>query len=149
MNETTTTKKTEFVFRRLADSFDQFVGDLSSTLFGSTIGLVLLGLLLIAVMARVTYRYANPESRAPGVKDPTANALKISMWVSLLAFVAWWLIAYYTRDTDPARSTGESVSQIGSNNAIKWYSFVIALFTLGCVFVALMYVKDTKTVRWY
>ena len=25
MNETTTIKKTEFVFRRLADSFDQFV----------------------------------------------------------------------------------------------------------------------------
>lgn len=149
MNETTTTKKTEFVFRRLADSFDQFVGDLTSTAFGSTVSLVLLGLLLIAVVARITYHYATAAQREPGHKDPTAWWLKTGMWVALLAFVGWGLYAYYTRDTDPARTSGESVAAVGSNNAIKWYVFTIGLFCIGCVFVALMYLKDTKTVHWY
>ncbi|MBN9117742.1 MAG: VWA domain-containing protein [Planctomycetes bacterium] len=150
MNETTTTKKTEFVFRRLADSFDQFVGDLTGTLFGGTVSLSLLGLLLIAVVARVTYHYATAARRAAGTKDPTAGWLKTGTWVALLAFVGWGLYAYYVRDTDPARATaGEAVSTVAKHNAIKWYAFTAALFLLGCVFVLLMYVRDMKTVRWY
>ena len=51
MNETATTKKTEFVFRRLADSFDQFAGDL-----WGAVPLWLLAVVVVLVAARVVYR---------------------------------------------------------------------------------------------
>jgi hypothetical protein len=142
-NETTTTKKSEFVFRRLADSFDQFTGDL-----WAAVPVWLLALVVLAVAARVVYRYANPAARAAGARDPGAAALRWVMWGVLLAFVAWVLVAFYNRDTDQSR-TSEAVSALGSGNAAKWYSFTIGVFVVGCVLVAFMYVKDTKSVRWY
>jgi hypothetical protein len=148
MNDTTPTKSTEFVFRRLGDSFDQFAGDLTGTVFGSTLSLVLIGLLLIAAVARVTYHFSRPP-REPGAKDPLAGYLKLGMWAALLAALAWTLYAYYKRDTDPARSTAEGYTATGRTNEIKWYSLAVGLFALGCVFVALMYLRDMKTVRWY
>ena len=144
MNETTTTKKTEFVFRRLADSFDQFTGDL-----WGAVPLWLLAVVVVLVAARVVYRYANPASRAPGAKDPGAKALSAGMWGAAVGLTIWVLVAYYVRDTEQTRRTPEAVSVLGSGNVAKWYSFTIGLFVLGCAFVALMYVKDTKTVRWF
>src|SRR5262245_29624086 len=144
MNETTTTKKSEFVFRRLADSFDQFTSDL-----WAVVPTWLLALLVLAIAARIVYRYSNPAARAAGHRDPGASALRWIMWGVLLTFVAWVLVAYYQRDTDQSRGSSEGVSVLGSGNAAKWYSFTIGLFVLGCVFVAFMYIKDTKTVRWY
>jgi hypothetical protein len=147
MNETTTTKKSEFVFRRLADSFDQFTDELLRTLTGSTLGLALLALAVLVVGARLAYRYSTP-GRSAGPKDPGAHWLRVGTWLSVGAFVAWWLIAYYNRDADQSR-TAEAVSTLGSGNTAKWYSFTAAVFVIGSIFVVFMYIKDTKTVRWY
>ena len=71
------------------------------------------------------------------------------MWVSVAALTTWVLIAFYNRETDTTKGTSEVVSAIGSGNAAKWYTFTGALFALGCVFIVAMYVKDTKSVRWF
>jgi hypothetical protein len=149
MNETTPTQKSEFVFRRVFDSFDQFAGDLGTALAGGTIAKLLLAFMVLALAARIVYRYSNPASRAPGAKDPTAYWLRVATWVSVGAFVIWGLVAFYNRDSDPSKGTGETVSTLGAGNAAKWYVFTAALFALGAVFVVFMYIKDTKTVRWY
>src|SRR4051794_30699936 len=114
MNENTTTKKSEFVFRRLSDSFDQFTGDL-----WGAIPTWLLALAVLLVVARVVYRYANPAARAPGVKDPLAHWLKVAMWVSVAALTAWVLVAFYNREADASKGATETVSAIGSGNAAK------------------------------
>jgi len=144
MNEPTTTKKSEFVFRRLSDSFDQFTGDL-----WGAVPLWLLALVVLLIAARVVYRYANPAARAAGAKDAGAYWLKTAMWLSVLTLVGWVLVAFYTRDAEPTKGATEAVTALGPANVASWYTFTIGLFVLGCVFVALMYVKDTKSVRWY
>jgi hypothetical protein len=148
MYETSTTKKSEFVFRRLGDSFDQFGDDLVGALTGGAGAKALLALAALVVLARVVYRYANPAARAAGAKDPVALWLRAGTWVAVGAVVVWGLVAFFNRDGDPSRAA-ETVSSIGSGNAAKWYAFTGAVFALGSVFVVLMYFKDTKTVRWY
>ena len=144
MNENTTTKKSEFVFRRLSDSFDQFTGDL-----WAAVPTWLLALVVLLIAARLVYRYANPAARVAGVKDPLAHGLKVGMWLSVAALTAWVLVAFYNRETDNTKATSDIVSTLGSGNAAKWYTFTVALFVLGCVFVLLMYIKDMKTVAWF
>jgi hypothetical protein len=148
MNETTTTKKSEFVFRRLADSFDQFTDDVLGALVGTTIAQVLVALMVLVILARIVYRYSNPAARAPGSKDPVAHWLQVGTWVSVGAVIVWGLVAFYNRDSDQSR-TAEAVGSLSSGNAAKWFTFTGAVFLFGSVFVALMYFKDTKTVRWY
>lgn len=74
MNETTTTRKNEYVFRRLADSFDQFGLDVLHAFVLDPVSLALIGLVVLAIAARIAYRAARPPSRAPktGVADATA-----------------------------------------------------------------------------
>lgn len=235
MNETTTNKKTEFVFRRLADSFDQFLGDLGVGFLLNPVSLVLLGAVLLAVTARVVYRFAHPSGGKIGTRDATslgvvwgaacwlvpyfglfltwgasrivsrmnsdwslfekgagavvaglaglvalacylfplaalvlgvlrtvrylrsrarpsgeaaALALAWSVGLTFATFVVWCATVYYFIDTDPNRPTDQGVSAVALQNALKWYSFVTGLFLLGCVFVTVMYVKDTKSVSW-
>ncbi|MBM3980101.1 MAG: VWA domain-containing protein [Planctomycetes bacterium] len=226
MNETSTTKKSEFVFRRIADSFEQFTADA-----WASVPKLLLAVFVVFAVARVVYRYANPAGRAAGARDATAfgvawglilwglgvfgvlaaqsiqpvyanrayegfaryaaagglvlatvfcfavvvaavvlsglGAYKYATkperpagqatglalaWGSGLAFatlVAWWLINFYTREADAAKSTSEVAASVGTNNDVKWYAFTGIVLALGAIFVALMYVKDTRTVRWY
>jgi hypothetical protein len=148
MSENTVTQKSEFLFRRRIDSFDQFAGDLFDTAVANPVALALLVLAAAAVAARVAFRFAAPAARAPGAKSPTAYRLAVASWVAVAAYVGWVLVAFYTRDGDPTREP-ESVNRLNQSNTVKWYAFTGAVFGLGAVFAALMYVRDTRTVRWF
>lgn len=226
MNETTTTKKSEFVFRRVAESFDQFTGDVFTVAVGNPLSIALLSLLALIVAARVAYRVANPASRAQrtgdassvgvawgvvatlavfaliheslqlyaaargqdfpiwrilvagvaeviclailgGVcyalvqffrpsssvvaapRDVVALALALTSGLVAGATVVWWLTAYFAVDSVQGRGQAETLATNSANNEVKWYAFVIGLFALGSVFVGWMYVRDTRTVRWF
>ena len=70
MNTTESTKETEFVFRRLGESFVQFVTD-----FWQAIPLWLFILACVAVVAKIGYdRYAR-RTRGPGRPDATQHRL--------------------------------------------------------------------------
>ena len=122
MNDTVTTKNSEFVFRRLNESFDQFTSDV-----WAAIPLWLLAIVAIMLVARLVYRYTNPASRMAGVKDPVATGLGWGLWLALAALVVWTLVAFYNRETDPTKGTGETVSTLSSSNKVKWYSFTIGI----------------------
>lgn len=226
MNETTTTKKSEFVFRRLADSFDQFTGDVFTVFVGNLFSMALLVLLAVVVAARVAYRFSHPPSKAQKTNDATsmgivwgvltavalftllhegvlllaaAGGQSVPVWRWIVATVAeplslvvltgvafalvrffrtptsltaaprdltalslalasgllvgatvvWWLIAFFVRDAEPSKGAGESLATAGAGNVVKWYAFTVGLFALGCVFVVVMYIKDSRTVAWY
>lgn len=144
MNDTTTTKQSEFVFRRLADSFDQFVSDL-----WAAVPVWLLALAAGLVVARAVYRYTNPAAHAPGAKDPLRAALGWGAWGAVAALVAWVLVAYYTRDAGEQKGETDALTALGSNNTVKWFAFTVGVFVLGTAFAVWMYARDTKTVRWY
>ncbi len=86
MNDTTTTKKTEFVFRRLADSFDQFTGDVFAVFVGNLFSLVLLGLLFLVIVARVAYRFASPASKSQKTSDATSVGVVWGVIAALAVF---------------------------------------------------------------
>lgn len=90
MNETVTTRKTEFVFRRLSDSFDQFGSDLLSAFALNAFSLALIGAVVLVVAARVAYRLAVPPTRAPktGVADASAFGVVWGAAGALAAFAA-------------------------------------------------------------
>lgn len=226
MNETSTTKKSQFGFRRIADSFDQFTADV-----WASVPKLLLTLFVLFVVARIVYRYANAAGRVSGARDATAFGVVwgVMIWalglagvlaagalqpafasksgdtvtrfatvgglfvavivcfggiaaalvfgglgaykyankperapgeavglalawgtgLSFATLVVWVLIRFYTREADAAKGPSEAGSTVGTGNDVKWYTFTGIVFALGAVFVALMYVKDTKTVRWF
>jgi len=231
MNEPTTTTKSEFVFRRLGDSFDQFTGDVLFTFFSSW---WILALLAFVVFVRIIYRFANPSGRAAHARDATvwgvvwgtalsllaygvlheasvailsyAGKLDVPLWrrnvalgaglvgsavlftVLILAAIrairyvgsymsstsrapgagdpislglawmtgllcglltVWCLVVFYVLEAAPKAEASEPVSSLSSGNTFKWYTFTVGIFTLGSLFVALMYIRDTRSVRWY
>ena len=149
MNETTTTKKSEFVFRRLAESFDQFVGDVAAAFAGNVYALALLAMVVAAAAARVAYRYATPAP-LPGAKDPVARRPPARVLAPRSSPTCSSASASTTSATAcrrrPRRSRWPTP---GPNNAVKWYALTAAVFALGAAFVVWMYVRDTRTVRWY
>lgn len=144
MNDTTTTKSSEFVLRRLADSFDQFAADL-----WAAVPVWLLALAAAALVARVVYRYSNPAAHAPGARDPLAAWLGRAAWATGLVLVAWVLVAYYARDAAERKGETDALAEFGSGNSVKWYTFTAGVFALGTAFAVWMYARDTKTIRWY
>ncbi|MBY0459796.1 MAG: hypothetical protein K2V38_20950, partial [Gemmataceae bacterium] len=66
------------------------------------------------------------------------------------ALATWCVIRFHAADAQPTRTAGESLATPGEiRNDVKWWAFVTAVFVVGAVFVAWMYVRDSRTVRWY
>jgi hypothetical protein len=138
------TKESEFIFRRLGDSFPQFAMD-----FWEAIPLWLLIPACLVVAARVGYgryyRKTHPHSKP----DATSFWLGWAAVLAVAAFVAWVLIAFYKSDTQQIKNGGVPQSSIGTSNAALWYALVLGVFGLGSVFVVLMYIKDHRSIRWF
>ncbi len=222
------TKKSEFVFRRLGDSFDQFSSDAASVVLSAW---WILAALAAVIVARNVYRYANPAGRSSAGRDATVSGLVWGTIFSLLAYGAiheaivavnslagsapianarliaslaalgicgagafailivgargafryvtayratlshapgasnplalglawanglllglfgvWCFISYYFVE---AAQKPEGIATVTSGNAVKWYALTIGIYVLGSLFVAFMYVKDARSVRWY
>jgi LPXTG-motif cell wall-anchored protein len=143
MNPTETTKETEFIFRRLGDSFTQFATDL-----WQSVPVLLLALAAILLVTKGAYAHAR-RSRGASKPDPTENWLWWGTFLSVATLVTWTLITFYQRDTEQVKSGPASLPETGDSNSAMWYSFVGAVFALGSIFVVWMYVKDSKSIRWF
>jgi hypothetical protein len=144
MNPNETTKASEFIFRRLGDSFPQFLTD-----FWGAVTLWLLipaGALVIArIIYLQNYRKQHPHSKP----DATSYYLGWASFLTVAALIAWVLIAFYQRDTKQERVDSVTQSTFAASNAALWYVLVAGVFAVGAVFVVLMYMRDHRSIRWY
>jgi hypothetical protein len=143
MNPTETTRETEFVFRRLGDSFPQFAADL-----WHSVPVLVLAVAAILVVAKGAYTRAR-RARGVGKPDSTETWLWWGAFLSVATFVLWTLVAFYHRDSEQVKAGPASLSETGTTNDAMWYSFVAAVFAAGSVFVVWMYIKDSKSIRWF
>jgi hypothetical protein len=142
-----TLRDTEFVFRRLGESFPQFLSDLWAALPESLVGLTLL-LLAVRFLAR---RYSSQTRRAGfGVGKPITltRLLNGAIFLSIAAVIVWFFTAFYYRDTAQIRS-GEAESTLGESNPVLWYVWVGVLLTLAIFYVGVQYLRDSRSIRWY
>ena len=89
MNPTETTKETEFIFRRLGDSFLQFTTD-----FWHSVPKLLLVVAVILLIAKIGYRPRRHGRRA-GKTDATERWLWWGTFISLAALVIWTLASFH------------------------------------------------------
>lgn len=124
MNDTATTRKTEYVFRRLADSFDQFGLDMLSAFVLNIFSLALIGAIVLVVMARVAYRLAYPPSRSPktGVADASAFGI---VWGAVGSLAALAIL----------NETLVLISGVTGSGAPVWRLALASLGILGCLAV--------------
>ncbi|MCE9568128.1 MAG: hypothetical protein K8U57_39500 [Planctomycetes bacterium] len=138
-------KESEFVLRRLGESFAQFRQDLWDSTSAS-----LLILALVAVIARIGYGQYYRKTHSHAKPDTTLKTLG-ALWLGAVgALAVSTLYRFYFRDVAQLKgSTSQQLSALGQTNALSWYIFTAAIFIVGAVYVALMYKKDNRTVRWY
>lgn len=159
MNPTAVTQDREFVLLRLEQSFQQFV----TALFQPQGLWLTIPFLLFGALAAVTalvwagqavYRVANgiPRPAKPTTLD---NALWWAAFAAWVPFVILFLVSFFRNDTlNPATTlsgTGSSdaFGATSSTNTALWLALTIGVFTLGVLFTVWMYVKDSKSIRWY
>lgn len=143
MNPNESTQETQFVFRRLQESFPQFLADL-----WQSVPVWLLVVAAAVVLARLGY--GRHYRKTHGAAKPDATLYRLG-WASVLAvgaLVAWVLVAFYNRDTEQMKGSA-AVASLGGSNDAMWYAFVGGVLGLGSLFVVWMYVKDSRSVRWY
>jgi hypothetical protein len=109
-------------------------------------------LALVGVGGWNAVRYLTSPNRPAG--DVIARGLAWGIGLVFANYVVWCLAVFYAREflaDDASRAAAEAAvaSTMNSGNAAKWLSFTGAVFVLGCVFVVLMYIKDTRTVSWF
>jgi hypothetical protein len=110
--------------------------------------LAILGTFTVAALSMV--RYISSPTRAAGSADGLAQAFAWATGLLLGMFLVWVIVALYNREVEQTASPVEAaVSALNAANMIKWGLFIAGLFFLSAVFVVLMYIKDTRSVRWY
>ena len=134
------TKETAFIFRRLEDSFPQFMLDL-----WHSIPLWLLFLALVAVIARIAYGIHYRSTHPHAKKNAIVLALGWTALAVVGTFFLWLLIAFYFHDTQQTK--GPTFGDYW--NSILWFGFTASIFLAGALFAILMYVADMRSIRWY
>ncbi|MBA4189634.1 MAG: hypothetical protein C0467_16740 [Planctomycetaceae bacterium] len=137
-------KESEFVLRRLGESFTQFRQDL-----WSSVPLWLLIFAALAVVARVGYARYYRKTHGHAKPDSIQFWLGWTAIITVAALVGSTLIQFYDRDGSQLKGSTSQLSALGQSNAQYWYVFTAGIFVIGAVYVALMYAKDSKTVKWY
>lgn len=137
-------KQSEFVLRRLGESFTQFRQDL-----WASVPLWLLVPAVLAVVARVWYARYYRRTRGPAKPDATVFWLGWASIILVGAFAAVTLVNFYRLDSEQMRKGTTELSSLGQSNATLWYVFTGGLFAVGAAFVVAMYLRDARTVRWY
>ena len=155
MNPTTgVTTDRELVFLRLEQSFPQFVIDLFQRppLWALIPLLLLLGLTVVLFCARIATRSAARPT--PGGERRRSNPVADMLWwLTALSVVllGWWtLLVLFVNDTFPR--SGGSLEVNSANRTVNtalWLGLTIAVFALGTAFNIAMYVKDSRSIRWY
>ena len=150
MNPNEASKENEFIFRRLGDSFSQFLTDL-----WLSVPVLLLVPVLAVLAARFLYVRRYRKTHPHQKPDSTCFWLGWASVLSVGTLVIWVLVAFYQRDTQQMREGGSAQGAVEATgswmvvNMALWYGFVATVFGLGSLFVVLMYLKDHRSIRWY
>jgi hypothetical protein len=140
-------KESEFVLRRLGESFTQFRTDL-----WESVPQWLLAVSVLAVVARYGYGRYRAKAHPHAKPDGTQFWLGWGAILAVAALVLVTLVQFYRADASQLKGGGAAAAQLsalGQSNAQHWYVFIGAVFAVGSVFVAWMYVRDARTVKWY
>ncbi|MCS7020251.1 MAG: hypothetical protein NZU63_00315 [Gemmataceae bacterium] len=136
-------RESEFIFRRLGESFQQFLGDLWASV---PVGLVALTLILLAL--RIGYLRYHRRRYGLGRPPRYSSWINGALFLSTALTVGAFFLAFYQRDIsqmhgDPA-TTGMTES-----NPLLWYVFVAGLLVAAIVYVAVQYGRDSRSIRWW
>jgi len=134
----------EFVLRRVAESFPQFVDDL----WGS-VPILPLVLAILAVVSRIGYGYHYRKTHGGAKPDATLYWLGWASTAAVALLAIWVLVAFYNADTARTKTGSSDLASLTESNERSWYIFIGSVFALGSVFVTLMYIKDSRSVRWW
>ena len=156
MNPTTDATQTqELVLLRLEQSFGDFLGALLPAAGWQAAPYYALGAvaaaLTLAWLARTVVRYTSADHAWRGRPGPAGRKLWQACVASWVAFAAWVLVVFFLNDSFPtAGQTGSEVSSANKEtNTALWLAFTGLVFVAGAAFTVAMYVKDSRTVRWY
>ena len=155
MNPTAATQSRELVLLRLEQDFLDFARSLLPDVAWQAIPYAILGsfaaLFALIWVGRAVVRLtsSNPDWHSrPGRAGRALWAASVASWV---LFGLWFLVVFFLNDSyqTTARSGAELKTASRQQNTALWLGFVGVVFALGVVFTIAMYVKDSRTVRWY
>ncbi|MDB5312305.1 MAG: hypothetical protein JWO38_6507 [Gemmataceae bacterium] len=156
MNPTTAaTQNRELVFLRLEQYFPDFLRSLLPTSLWQAIPYGVLGaiaaVLTAAWVVRTIVRYTSADPSWRGRPGRIGQLLWGACVASWVLFGAWFLLVFFLNDTYPNASPSGSEMKAANRpeNTALWVGFVGAVFALGVAYTVAMYVKDSRTVRWY
>ncbi|MBX9623292.1 MAG: hypothetical protein K2X82_05720 [Gemmataceae bacterium] len=146
----------ELVLLRLDQPFPEFAYSLLPTGLWQTVPYAFLGglafALLLVWLTRTVIRTTSPDPawrHRPGRAGKALWSACVTVWV---LFGLCVLAVFFLNDTLP-RSPGASAGEVAAadrpTNTALWLGFTAAIFLLGSAYTAAMYVKDSRTVRWY
>lgn len=156
MNPTTEALETrELVFLRLEQSFSDFFRSLLPHSSWQAIPYVLLGsiaaLLTLTWVVRAAVRATstNPAWHSrPGHAGRRLWGACVASWVG---FGLWFLLVFFLNDSFPKAGSpgGEMAARSHVMNSTLWVGCTVAVFLLGAAYTIAMYLKDSRSVRWY
>jgi hypothetical protein len=148
------TQTTEFVFLRLEEYFPDFFLSLLPTTLWQAIPYALLGLvaagLTVAWILRTILRYTSADHSWRGRPGPAGRMLWTAFLTSWILFGLWFLLVFFLNDTYPKPPSGAEITSANrTTNSALWIGFIGSIFVLGVAYTIAMYVKDSRSVRWY
>ncbi len=135
-------RESEFIYRRLYESFPQFMGELWAAL---PLGLVGLAVLLTA--GRWAYSRYLRQQRGPGRAGRVERLLAWGSFAAWAATIVWFLTALYYQERAEGREAEPEPTAAGQ--PLLWYVFCGAVFAIATVYVVWQYVRDSRSIRWY
>lgn len=120
---------------------------------------IVLGVSGVLILAAVAVRYLQSRNEEARPRDPdapirvfrfpTAWVLSWAVTLSVAVLLCWVLVAFFIRDSEQIKEPTPSLSTFAASNAALWYGFVAAVFGLGAMYVVFMYIKDSRSIRWF
>jgi hypothetical protein len=137
-------KQSQYILRRESESFSQFADD-----FWQSVPVYLLVVAALVVAARVIYGIQYRKAHGAAKPDAPLYWLGWAAIASVAALVIWTLVAFYKADTATTKAGTTTLTALSESNERMWYIFTGSVLGLGALFVVLMYIKDSRSVRWF
>jgi hypothetical protein len=138
-----TVRDTEFVFRRLSESFPQFVNDLAAAVPWPW---VILALTLLGSRWAYLRYYQRRYGRLRAA--PYQRWLTGAVWLAVAAAVIGFFLAFYYRDTSQMQAV-TTESSLSESNPMLWYVFTAIIMVLAVGYVGVQYLRDSRSIGWW
>ncbi len=156
MNDPIDPQNRELVLLRLEQSFGDFLRSLRPSELWQAIPYYLLGaiaaILTVTWAVRSVLRFTSSDHSWRGRPGHAGQLLWRACVTSWVVFGIVFLVVFFLNDsfgTTSRASSGEVAANERSSNTALWLVLTGSIFLLGVVFTIAMYVKDSRTLRWY